>query len=271
MSDRIKSNDVIDDELFIKVSQNSESFMKNLTLVEAGLKAILVEAQKVMATTIFANSDNIEKYTKALLDAAKAEKILAEAQVVREKVEGEAQRTAQQRLKTDQEKEKLAQQELKTKTAINKETERGEKIKQRDAKAQAAQNSEYRQATAELNRIALRQMDNSIAGRELSKTAKLVAEAHEELYQKVKKAEEGSNRFHRSVGNYKTGFNGLSACRPDLWQFPTTYRYSLMKYQRPGNQLTNCVQPVKKPPVYFQHLLVVLFPGVLFCPLRSLH
>ena len=47
MSDRIKSNDIIDDELFIKVSQNAESFYKNLTVIEAGLKSVLEEAKRL--------------------------------------------------------------------------------------------------------------------------------------------------------------------------------------------------------------------------------
>jgi len=89
MSDRIKSNDIIDDELFIKVSQNAESFYKNLTIIEAGLKAILEEAKKVMATTVFANSADLEKYTEAVLKAAKANEILAKSEVIKEKAVGQ--------------------------------------------------------------------------------------------------------------------------------------------------------------------------------------
>lgn len=202
MSDRIKSNDVIDDELFIKVSQNAESFYKNLTVIEAGLKAVLEEAKKVMATTVFANSADLEKYTEAVLKAAKAEEVLAKAQVIRAKQDTEDQKTAREKIKNAQEKEKLAQQELKTKSALNKETERSEKAKLKEAKAQAAQTSEFKQATAALKLLDQRMLDNVIAGREMSKTGKLVAEAQKELRNRVFEAEKTIGRYNREVGNY---------------------------------------------------------------------
>lgn len=217
MSDRIKSNDVIDDELFLKASQNSEAFMKNLVLVEAGLKAILVEAQKVMATTVFANSDNIEKYTEAVLKAAKAEEVLAKAQVVKEKALAEGIKKEQQAIKLQQEEEKLSQQSLKTKTALNKETERSEKIKLKEAKAQAAQTSEFKQATTALKALDQRMLDNVIAGREMSKTGKLVADAQKQLRDQIFLAEQSIGRYNRNVGNYTNenkkfsgSFSGLS-------------------------------------------------------------
>jgi hypothetical protein len=209
MSDRIKSNDVIDDELFIKVSQNSEAFIKNLTIVEAGLKAILIEAQKVMATTVFANSADIEKYADAVLKVAKAQEVLAKAEGIREKNHATTLKNDKEGVKVAQEKEKLAQQELKTKTAVNKETERSEKAKAKEAKSQAALTSEYKQATAALNAMEKELLDNAIAGRADTEANKKLMESHKELRARIVEAEQSIGRFQRNVGNYKSGFDGL--------------------------------------------------------------
>ncbi len=209
MSDRIKSNDVIDDELFIKVSQNAEAFMKNLTIVEAGLKAILVEAKNVMATTVFGSSADIEKYAEAVLKVAKAQEVLAKAEVIREKAQTDSIKRTKEEIKVSQEREKLAQQELKTKTAVNKETERAEKAKLKEAKSQSALTSEYKQAVAELKRLDDRMLDNSVAGREMSKTGRLVAESQKELRDKILGAELAIGRSTRLVGDYGSRWNGL--------------------------------------------------------------
>ena len=182
MSDRIKSNDIIDDELFIKVSQNAESFYKNLTVIESGLKAVLEEAKKVMATTVFANSADLEKYSEAVLKAAKANEILAKSELLREK-------TAGQSIKNEAARTKEAEK-------ARKESEKATKQAEKEAKAQKELNSEYKQATAALKQLDQRMLDNVIAGREMSKTGKLVAEAQKELRNRVFEAE-------KTIGRYK--------------------------------------------------------------------
>ena len=188
MSDRIKSNDIIDDELFIKVSQNAESFYKNLTVIESGLKAVLEEAKKVMATTVFANSADLEKYSEAVLKAAKANEILAKSELLREK-------TAGQSIKNEAARTKEAEK-------ARKESEKATKQAEKEAKAQKELNSEYKQATAALKQLDQRMLDNVIAGREMSKTGKLVAEAQKELRNRVFEAEKTIGRYNREVGNY---------------------------------------------------------------------
>lgn len=195
MSDRIKSNDIIDDELFIKVSQNAESFYKNLTIIESGLKAILEEAKKVMATTVFANSADLEKYTEAVLKAAKANEILAKSELIREKTVGQS-------IKNEAARTKEAEK-------ARKESEKATKQAEKEAKAQAALSSEYKQASIELKKLEDRLRDNAIAGRDTSVSGKMLIEYHKELKAKVIAADQSVGDFRRNVGNYKSGFDGL--------------------------------------------------------------
>lgn len=195
MSDRIKSNDIIDDELFIKVSQNAESFYKNLTIIEAGLKAVLEEAKKVMATTVFANSADLEKYTEAVLKAAKANEILAKSELIKEKAVGQS-------IKNEAARTKEAEK-------ARKESEKATKQAEKEAKAQAALSSEYKQASIELKKLEDRLRDNAIAGRDTSVSGKMLIEYHKELKAKVIAADQSVGDFRRNVGNYKSGFDGL--------------------------------------------------------------
>ena len=60
----------------------------------------------------------------------------------------------------------------------------------------------YKEASNQLNILAKRQKDNTIAGREMSRTAKLVADAHLDMKAKIDKADHSVSDFRRNVGNY---------------------------------------------------------------------
>lgn len=60
----------------------------------------------------------------------------------------------------------------------------------------------YKEASNQLNILAKRQKDNTIAGREMSRTARLVADAHLDMKAKIDKADHSVSDFRRNVGNY---------------------------------------------------------------------
>ncbi len=170
MSDKIDWDDILGPDAIAKIKEFNDSIRQTAEFVKS-----LEKSSNKLNTNNFYDSSSIVQHKKDVIESIKLEN----------QFNAEKQKTI-----------KIGIDIAKTNDRI--------------AKEQAKITSEYTQSAKALERLAHRQMDNAVAGRELSKTAKLVADAHADLKVKVEKAEQSVGKFFRNVGNYKSGYNGLS-------------------------------------------------------------
>ncbi len=93
-----------------------------------------------------------------------------------------------------------------------------EQVKAEKAATEALKqtNTIIKQTNAEYKKLGDRVVTNSLNNRELSKTAKLVSVAHDELRAKIDKAEGAAGRFQRNVGNYPKQLKEMQRALQDL-------------------------------------------------------
>jgi len=191
----IQGSDVIATGVFDETIKGADLLIAKLHDMEKGFKDNLVVTKQFLESSKIDNS-------KALKDNAQATKDATANLLALEKVQQETIKAEKLRLQVIQEAEKVEQQRIKTSQQASKAEQQYNKEIEKTAKASKQATSEYKQASDALNVLSKRQKDNVIAGREMSKTARLVAQAHDELRLKIDKADHSVQDFRRNVGNY---------------------------------------------------------------------
>lgn len=184
----IKGADIFDSKLFESATSQAQTFLKTIQDVKAGIFDLTKAEIELYKANPFKTSKDIENSLKSQSNL----NVLTKQTIDLKKVEIDQEKKLTQQRILD---EKLKQQQIKTQRDLNKESENAAK-KAKDL------NSVYKQASNELSNLSKRVKENSIAGREGSKTALLVAQAHDELRAKVDKADHAVGQFGRNVGNY---------------------------------------------------------------------
>ena len=188
-SDKIKSDQIIDDALFEKAIANAEVFEDKIDGIVLGLKEIIAANSEFLKQNKNPEGTKaIKANTTAIIENEKARKALFMA---------------------EQQKQKLIQQEQKTAREARKETERRAKNTVKEAKAQANLNSAYKKASDRLRDLKKEMKDLFIQGRQNTTGFKILEKQFKELDGSVRAADQTVGDFQRNVGDYRGQFNGL--------------------------------------------------------------
>lgn len=191
----IQGSDVIATGVFDETIKGADLLIAKLHEMEKGFKENLTVTKQFIETSKVDNS-------KSLKDNAEATKQATANLLALEKVQQETIKAEKLRLQVLQEAEKVEQQRIKTTQQAGKAEQQYNKEIEKTAKLTKQANSEYAQASQALNTLSKRLKDNAIAGRETSKTGKLLAQEFANLKDKIDKADHSAQDFRRNVGNY---------------------------------------------------------------------
>ena len=191
----IQGNEIVATGVFDETIKAADLLIAKLHDMEQGFKDNLAVTKQFIETSKVDNSKNLKDNAQATKDATA--NLLA-----LEKVQQETIKAEKLRLQVLQEAEKVERERIKTSQQASKAEQQYNKEIEKTAKAQKATNSEYAQASQALNTLSKRLKDNAIAGRETSKTGKLLAQEFANLKDKIDKADHSAQDFRRNVGNY---------------------------------------------------------------------
>lgn len=189
MSEKIEASDILGEGAKRGIDEFNQSVRDTVVIVKQLNKTV-----EAMQKNPLDNSSNIAQHNKDMAESIKLENALSVAKLKSEKI-------ALDQLK----------QEEKLQNSIRKSQEENIKNTSKQDKEQANLNSVYQQTTKRYNELSKAQMELSIRGRENGKVFKAIKIEADALRASLDKAEQGAGRFQRNVGNYKSGFNGLSS------------------------------------------------------------
>ncbi len=190
---KIKSSEVIDENLFTKQIAEAQALSKELVLVVEGLKGVVSANASLMRQSKGESSADL----KERLNLIKENKAARLALIETEKVQAlNNEKIAQAQLKTDRETLRNSQQK-------QKETDK-------EIKLQQQQNSEFAKAQKELLGMKKVLMELKFVGKDSTDEFKKMNAEFMALQLRVNGTKESFGDFHHNVGNYKSGFNGLS-------------------------------------------------------------
>ena len=185
----IKSNELIDDDVFTKATANAAALEGEIAKLTVGLEGVI----KANATLLKQNKDpkdssQIKEQIRLLGEQEKARKAYYAA-------EQASERLKQASLKTQRDEIALLKQQ------------QSEAAKQ--AKAAQQLNSEYSIGVKRLSELKKALKDLTFTGKENTDQFKLLNNEYVALDAKIRVAEQSVGEFQRNVGNYKSGFDGL--------------------------------------------------------------
>lgn len=184
MSDRIEASDILSEDATAKIKEFNDSIKQTATYA-----ASLNKVVNSMGKNDFINSSSIAQHNKDLAEGTRELNKLNAEKLKSQKIAFEAA--------------KQIEKEAATISKVAKETAKA-------AKEQENLNSVYQQTLKKHNDLSKAQMELSARNREGGKVFKALSQEVTALRQTLDKAEQGAGRFQRNVGNYKSGFNGLS-------------------------------------------------------------
>lgn len=200
---KIKHSDLIEDKIFTPTIESGKEMLGVLVQLKSGFVDLLKTSKDFKAQGTPTNVKGLEEYEKKLNDIANADKALIA--IEKEKVKLEQELLKLQTLET-----KATQERLKTESLYNKEIEKTAKAEAKKLKEFEKANSVYEQTKKSYNDLSKAQIELSLRGRENGKVFKAIKQEADLLRASLDKSEQGVGRFQRNVGNYKSGFNGLS-------------------------------------------------------------
>ena len=188
MSQPINSDEIIDKGLFTEAIKSADLFLNKAESVRVQLARNLEGSKAYFDSFKGKNSKSLKdlgtetiKVTATLKEYEQTQIGIIEVQKRQAQLKAEVAKTTREEIKLSKDLVKVENDKIK---ALQKTT------------------GEYKEASNQLNILAKRQKDNVIAGREMSKTAKLVADAHLDMKLKIDKADHSVSDFRRNVGNY---------------------------------------------------------------------
>ena len=194
MAEKIKESDIFSGDLTGKAIKEFEALIKVLERLE--------EQQK---DNLKVSSEGLKINAKEYDDVKKNIKIIGE----QEKLEALAEKTRQEKVKTEKQLQDLANKKLTTQQKEIALAEKKRKIAESSARSELKLTGAYDKQSKRLNELR-KQYKNLIVeqGKETNATRKMRKEM-QKLDRQLKNVDASAGQFQRSVGNYGKAFGGL--------------------------------------------------------------
>lgn len=206
-SDKIKSQDLIQDNVFDNTTKSAKALEQELSKLVIGFEGII----KANAEMLKLNKDpkaasQIKEVNAALIENEKLRKAVAIAE--RELIKNGSEQLKQDRelIKNARERQKDADKQL---------------------KQQQAQNGVYKQASDRLRDLKTQLKDLDVQGKHATEEFKKLNAEFVTLDGVVRKADAKVGEFGRNVGNYSGKFNGLGNSVNQLTREMPAFAYSM--------------------------------------------
>lgn len=186
----IQSNDLIQDNVFANTIDSAKKLEEALLNLITGFDMLI---QK--------NADflKVNRDPKTAKEIREVTNLLVNQEKIR-----------QARIKTEQRLNQLQQAQDRALTTRIVENRKQAKIIEQEIKNNQKLNSEYAKAVKRLSEVKKAMKELTFVGKENTAEFKKLKDEYTDLNARIRKAEEGVGEFQRNVGNYKSGFDGLS-------------------------------------------------------------
>ncbi len=198
----ISGDEIIRPDAFNKAQADADALLSTIEQIRLGYKDLGTDLKTSITKNPLKNSDDIKRQQQEVAALNVITQKSVELDIKKEKL-------LQQKLTT-------AKKQLDAEKALTKEIDNQTKAQEKANKAAKDADSTYRNNTKTLGALAFRVKENISNNRELSKTARLVAEAHAEMRAKVDTAEHAVGQFQRNVGNYPKQLKEMQRALQDL-------------------------------------------------------
>jgi hypothetical protein len=189
------------DDLFEK------DVFQNATKGAQELLAIIKETQDTIKGSLTAQKEFVSTFkAKSYDDVKKLNTAIAETNTLIKQKE----QLTKAEIQIQQQSEKLAQEKIKTQREEIKNSQLIEKQNKASERSLNALNGEYAKGVKQLAEIKKQLKELEYTGRNNGKLFKALSGEFDTLDKSVRGAEMRVGEFQRNVGNYKSGFNGLS-------------------------------------------------------------
>ncbi len=193
MGNPVKSEDVLNDDLFDSANKSARDFLQTVKMVEDQLKNLLVTSQQSLLGNTFKNSSDVNRFNDDLKKSIAIQDAATKASI-------NADRAEQAHLKT------LAAKRVEQ-NKVNKEIENAAKIQAKATKEAQKANDVYEQAKVRLNQLSKQLKTLSVAGQDSAVSTQILRKEFNELKNQVDIAEQSVGQFQRNVGNYPGAVN----------------------------------------------------------------
>ena len=225
MAKQINRTDIAEQDLFKNVRDSAINTLKTISKLNEEFKETATILKSEIKNAKFGNSAEIEKFVTATTKANKLKKESIELGKLEKK-------TTKTKIQAEQELAKIKVQELKTERELLKETrllttekERATKATQKQKKAIADENSEYkklviatRKQKNESKELAAQMLKLQNSGRGNSKAFKQLEQNYNKVTRAAQRGDKALKKIDgtvgdnfRNVGNYKSAIGGLSS------------------------------------------------------------
>lgn len=195
MAKKIKSEDIVEKDVFSDTRGSAESLLRVLKDVQNELKNIAVTLKKEIAINKFANFEDVKAFNSSLEKSKvvidELNKVEKEQATLKQKI---AEATKQEAIETQKLKVQLQDQ-----TKLNKEI----------AKDQLGLIGAYGRQSKQLIELRKQYKDLAVSGRENGKVARGIKEEIDKLDSTLKRVDGATGQFQRNVGNYKGELRAL--------------------------------------------------------------
>jgi len=217
MAKKVLASDLVQENIFNNVIESADLLITKLTEVNKEFKVTAEVTKEVLKNSRLDSVKSINDLTKATENATKLQKEqlkveqeLIKAIALREKVQ-------QEQLKTQQQKAKVDNEVLRGTIALTKEQERQQKATEKEIVNQTRLQSAYNRVNTWLTRLRNEYRDLAIK-KELGTQLTAKEEFRYSVLEKrinsydsaLKKVDSTMGIHNRNVGNYASGWNGLS-------------------------------------------------------------
>jgi predicted nucleic acid-binding Zn-ribbon protein len=195
-SDKIKRGQIIEDGIFKPTTTEVKELREEMVLLVDGFKDVIKTKSEWLKTNSKGQSSSeIKNQAAAIKELELARKAYNAAQLAQEKIEQQLIKNGTEQIKQDKELINLHRAKA---AELKKEQKEYEKL-----------NSEYKKGVDRLSQLKKELKELAYQERQNTEEFKRLSKEFTELDKKVRTAEESVGEFHRNVGNYKSGFNGL--------------------------------------------------------------
>jgi TP901 family phage tail tape measure protein len=230
MAKKILKSDISEEDVFKGIRDSAQNTLKTIKNLDKELREIANTLKNDIKGAKFANSADINKFTKAVNQANKAKKDAIKIDQQAEKAnkqlvksEAELQRIKREKLKTEREEIRTAQARAKAKEQERKANEKNARTVENERNAYKKLVVETRNLKNESKRLAARLLEMEKAGQ---KNTRSYRELRREYKQVTRQAQEGDKALKgidktvgdnfRNVGNYVGAVNKLKGALAGL-------------------------------------------------------
>ena len=225
MANRIKRSDIAEEDLFKSIRESAKKTIKTLTDMEKSLKKTAATIKKDLKGSGMGNSSEINKMTQAIQKANKAKQESVKIAKSKQQAQQNLKTSEAELLRIERERIKNEREQIRTGILLKKEKERELKIKNRLAKANKRENTEYgklvkntrnlknqsKELAAQLLRLEQNGKRNTKEFLKLSQSYKQTTNAARQGDAALKKIDSTVGDNFRNVGNYSGALNTLKS------------------------------------------------------------